>query len=811
MIPSLKIEQLRNVCGSAELKCDSSDQVEPLDAIIGQPRAVKALETGLGMDGKGYNIYVAGRNGTGKLTAVKRFLDNKAKEEGVPEDVCYVNNFHDSYCPQVITFPAGMAEKFRQDMRQLVIEVQQGLQHVFSSDEYANRQKEIVNEFKKEKDKLFSDLNDRVLEEGLMIRNTAVGVYTVPIKDNRAMTDEEFATLNKKDRDRIKKKQEKFQDEIKDVLREARKYDRQLNEYLHELQRNTALFAIESVVDELKENYKKMKEVSEYLEEVKNDVLDNIELFTGGGKEEEGMAGMDRWKHSPFSKYEVNVLVDNAQLEGAPVVIEENPNYTNLFGKVEKESYYGTLVTDFTLIRPGALHRANGGYLVIPARQVLSHPYSWDSLKRALRNRHIEIEDPSDMTGLFSTRTISPEPVSLNIKVLLLDERQLYSLLYHQDTDFRELFKIKADFDTMMPRDEEHIDAYIGFVCKVCREENLLQFDGTALGKLIEYSSRLADDQYKLSAYFGQITDIVRQASYYARDHGEKAVRDEHIRQAINEGFYRSNLLQVRINEMIENKTIRIDSEGEVVGQVNGLSVLDLGDIAFGRPTRITVSTGVGRDGLVDIERQAELGGPIHTKGVMILSGYLSQEFARDHPISLSASLVFEQNYSEIDGDSASSTELYALLSSLSGLPIKQGIAVTGSVNQKGEVQAIGGANEKIEGYYQVCATQGLTGDQGVIIPASNVRNLMLKEEILDAVHDGDFHIWAVETIDEGIEILTGVKAGIRNKDGSFTKDSVKDKVAQRLYEMAMSMKTFGTNNDKEKKKGRGSDASKRN
>ncbi|UCC66429.1 MAG: AAA family ATPase, partial [Deltaproteobacteria bacterium] len=576
------------------------------------------------------------------------------------------------------------------------------------------------------------------------------------------------------------------------TFRQVRGFEKLINEVLQKLDREVALYVLGPLIEDLKEKYQDLDEVVAYLDEVWNDILENLSQFRPQPQEQPSTPfPMPEGKELLFRKYEVDVLVDNSDLRGAPVIIELNPTYNNLFGRIEKEAQFGALVTDFTMIREGSLHRANGGYLVLPVEEVLRNLFSWESLKRALRNREIAIEEAGERLGFLATKSLRPEPVPLDAKVILIGTPWLYHLLYAWDEDFNELFKVKADFDTRMDRTEENIRDYVSFVCTVSEQENLKHLDSSALARLVEHGSRLAEDQEKLSTRFGEISDVIREASYYATQEDSPYVTGAHVQKAIDERFYRSNLLQERIREMIERGTLMIDVDGEKVGQVNGLSVIDLGDISFGRPNRITASIGLGREGLIDIEREAKLGGPIHTKGVMILSGCLAEKYAQDKPLSLSSRLVFEQSYSGVEGDSASSTELYAILSSLSGLPIKQGIAVTGSVNQKGEVQAIGGVNEKIEGFFEVCKVKGLTRGNGVIIPASNVTNLMLKEEVVEAVRQGKFHLWAVKDIDEGIEILTGVKAGQRQKDGAFEEGTVNYLVDERLRELSEALKEF--------------------
>jgi len=802
MAEELPVEKLRRICDPQELGCETSEEVKPLETIIGQERAVRALEFGLGIKEIGFNIYVAGPPGTGKTTAVRRFLEEIAKDKPVPPDWCYVNNFRDPYRPKALRLPPGRGREFQQDVENLVEGARQEIPRIFESDEYAARREETIQGFQKQKQELISQMGEKAQEQGFFLQVSPMGLLIIPMKDGKPLTEEEFGALSPEVREEMLQKRQSLQEELKKAMRQFSGLDRKANEALRELDREIVLYTVDQPIRELIEKYKDLPEVVAYLEEIKDDIVQNLSQFR---KQAEGQPvspfPVPGTGDLPFRKYEVNVVVDNSELEGAPVVMELNPTYNNLFGRIEKEAQFGALVTDFTMIREGSLHRANGGYLVLPVGEVLRNLFSWDSLKRALRNKEIVIEEAGERLGFITTKSLRPEPIPLDVKVVLIGQPILYYLLYTFDEDFSELFKVKADFDTQMDRTSENIRDYTSFVCTLCREEGLKHLDASALAKLVEHSSRLAEDQEKLSAKFGEISDIIREAGFYAAQEDSTYVTAAHVQKAIEEKFYRSNLIQERINEMIERNIIMIDVDGEKVGQVNGLSVSSLGDIIFGRPSRITASIGLGREGLIDIEREAKLGGPIHTKGVMILSGYLAQKYAQDKPLSLSARLVFEQSYSEVEGDSASSTELYALLSSLSGLPIKQGIAVTGSINQKGEVQAIGGVNEKIEGFFETCKAKGLTGQQGVIIPESNAQNLMLKEEVVEAVKEGKFHIWPVKTVDEGIEILTGVKAGARQEDGSFEEDSVNYLVDKRLRELAEKMRDFAKEEKEERDK----------
>ena len=793
MAQELPIDKLRRICDPQTLGCETTEDIEPLETIIGQQRAVRALEFGLGIKETGFNMYVAGPPGTGKTTAVKRFLERVARDKPVPPDCCYVNNFRDPYRPKALRLSPGRGREFQKDVKNLVEGARQEIPRIFESEQYAARREETVRGFQKQRQELISQMGDRAAQEGFFLQMSPMGLLIIPVAEGKPLSEEEFRALGPEVQEEILKKREGLQDELKRTMRQFTGLDRKANEALHNLDREVALSTVEPSVSELIQKYQELPQVVAYLEQVRNDMIENLSQFRQEAEAQPAPALMPPGAEElPFRKYEVKVVVDNSELEGAPVVMELNPTYNNLFGRIEKEAQFGALITDFTMIREGSLHRANGGYLVLPADELLRNLFSWDSLKRALRNKEIAVEEAGERLGFIATKSLRPEPIPLDIKVVLIGQPMLYYLLYNVDEDFSELFKVKADFDSRMARTDENIKEYAAFVCTLCAEEGLKHLDASALARLIEHSSRLAEDQDKLSARFGEVSDIIREASFYATQDNAAYVTAAHVQQAIEEKFYRSNLIQERVNEMIERGTIMIDVVGEEVGQVNGLSVSSLGDIAFGRPSRITASIGLGREGLVDIEREAKLAGPIHTKGVMILSGYLADKYAQDKPLSLSARLVFEQSYSEVEGDSASSTELYAILSRLSGLPIKQGIAVTGSINQKGEVQSIGGVNEKIEGFFEICQANGLTGEQGVLIPESNVQNLMLKEEVLEAVREGKFHLWSVKTVDEGIEILTGVKAGARQEDGTFEEGSVNDLVDKRLRDLAEKMQEFG-------------------
>ena len=786
MVKELTPNELRKTCSPDCLQCKSTSELTPLQEIIGQERAVRALKFGLGIRDKGFNIYVAGYPGTGRTTAVEDFLNKSAKDQPIPPDWCYVNNFQDEYRPKAIKLPPGKVKVFQKDMKTFIEDSKRALRKSFESEDYALKRENTIKSVETQRKQLIKKLNETAQKEGFAIQSSPIGLILVPIIKGKPVTDQELLTMPQKLKIEIQEKREKLESELRTTMRQFMDLDRRAHEELEKLNKEIALYAVGHLVSDLNERYKGFSDVAAYLKDVQEDILNNIVQFLRSPREnQQQMQFQLPWMREPsFKKYEVSVVVDNSELKGAPVIIATNPTYLNLFGRIEKEAQFGALVTDFTMIRGGFLHKANGGYIIIPVEQLLINQFSYEGLKLALKNEHINMEQIEERYGFLSTKSLKPEPIPLETKVVLIGDPYIYQQLYALDREFKELFKIKADFDTTMDRTQECLEKYAAFVCALCEKEKLKHLDGSGLAKLIEHSSRLADDQMKLSTRFSEVADIAREANFYAQQENSEYVTGVHIKKAIEEKIYRSKMIQEKIQEMINRNFFIIDSESEKIGQVNGLSVGSLGDFEFGTPSRVTVSIGLGKEGIVDIEREAKMGGPIHTKGVLILSGYLNEKFAGNKPLSLSARLVFEQNYGGVEGDSASSTELYAILSSLSGLPIKQSIAVTGSVSQKGEVQAIGGVNEKIEGFFEVCKARGLTGKQGVMIPESNVQNLMLKEEVVSAVKEGKFHIFSVKNIDEGIEVLTGVRAGEKGKDGNFEKDSVNELVDKKLREM---------------------------
>ncbi len=801
MVRELTADEVRRVVDSGKIGCETTDQTKPLGTIVGQERAVRALRFGLENKEKGFNIYVAGAPGTGRTTAVKSIVEQNAKLVPAPSDWCYINNFKNEYRPRALKVPSGRGDELKKDLEKLVREARTSIPKTFESRDYAESVENISRQYEQKRNDLLEKLGEKAKARGFLVRITATGPVFIPLAGDQPITNEQFQALGEKERQQMLAKREQLEVEMRETLRDLVDRERELREEITKANKQVVLYAIGHLTSDLKKKYKDLPDVTSYLDEVQEDMIENYEQFIEKPQTQKGQQMVPPWlQELPFRSYEVNVVTDNSKTKGAPVVIELNPTYTNLFGRIEKEAVFGALTTDFTMIVSGSLHKANGGYLVIHAEELLRNPLSYDSLKRAMKNARIAVEDPMERLGFLAAKSLSPEPIPLDLKVIIIGDPTIYRLLYAYDPDFTELFKVKAEFDITMRRTQENMENYAAFVCSLCQEEDLKHLDATGLAKLIEHSSRLAEDSEKLSTEFAQIADIIREASFYAVKDNSKYIKDMHVRKAIEERFYRSNLIQEKINEYIAANIFLIEAEGSHVGQINGLSVISLGDFSFGRPSRVTATVGLGREGLIDIEREVKMGGPIHSKGVLILGGYLSQRYAQDKPLSLSARLVFEQSYEGVEGDSASSTELYAILSALSDLPIKQNLAVTGSVNQRGEVQAIGGVNEKIEGFFEVCKLKGLNGTQGVMIPESNIRHLMLKEEVTQAIREKKFHIYPVKTIDEGIEILTGVKAGSITADKNFDPGSVNDRVNKRLKTMAETLSSFAGTAEKSQK-----------
>jgi lon-related putative ATP-dependent protease len=780
-------DQLYRAVDPATLDIQTTEQLAPIDGIVGQPRAVAALQFGLGIHNDGFNVYVAGPSGIGKMTAVRAFLEQLARTRPAPPDWCYVNNFDDPYQPRVYRLPPGRGRQLREDMRHVVAEVRRGIPLAFESEAYTARREEIGKTLNDQREALLAQLQERATKEGFLLRVTPMGIAILPTAQGQPLKENDFEALPEATRAALLQRHNVLQEELEAMLKEGRGLQRAAQEQLRGLDRQVMLSVVGGLFDDLRAHYHDLPEIVNYLTTVQNDMIEHGDLFKERPSAPtvpvtDGLVLSAPWMQElPFRKYQVNVVVDNSAQSGAPVVVELNSSYPNLFGRIEKEALFGALSTDFTLIKSGAIQQANGGYLVLLIDDLLRNPFSWDALKRALRARDMQIEDVAERMGFASTKGLRPQPIPLDVKVVLVGPPHLYYLLSAYDEAFPELFKVRADFDTRMERSPDNMRAMLAFVAMFCTKEHLKHLDAGGAARLLELATRLAEDQQQLSTHFGALADIIREAAFWADQTGAAQVGVAHIQRAIDEKVYRASLLRDRMQELVVQGTLLMDTTGMRVGQINGLSVISVGDYTFGRPSRITASVGPGRGDIIDIEREVALGGPLHSKGVLIASGYLTETYAHDQPLTLAAKLVFEQSYEGVEGDSASSAELYALLSALCGLPLKQGIAVTGSVNQHGEIQAIGGVNQKIEGFFDACRLQGLTGEQGVLIPRSNVRHLMLREDVVAAVREGRFHIWAAATIAEGIELLTGVPAGERRFDGQFPEGTVNDRAERRL------------------------------
>ncbi|MFZ2949247.1 MAG: AAA family ATPase [Desulfuromonadaceae bacterium] len=786
----IPVDKLRWNCDPDLLGFETTAELPDFNDAIGQKRALRSIEFGLGVDGSGFNLYISGETGTGRTSTIASILSKRAKEEPQPHDWVYVNNFKDSDSAISLDLPAGKGSELATDMKELIEAFRKDIPKALESSEYESRRAELLENYQTASNDLFQGLEKEAEKLGFSLQRTVSGLVIVPQKSGRNYTQEEYDALNEKKRAKLEKQGKELTERLNDVLRQVREQEKITKDSLAQADRDIGMSCLGHRLDPLREKYGELEKVLRYLESVQEDILNTLEDFKPQSTQPQ-IPGIKMPRQEPtFDRYQVNVLVDNKNTDGAPVVFESNPTYNNLFGRIEHVMQYGGVaVTDFTMIRSGALHRANGGYLVIDAREVLINPFVWDSLKRCIRNSEIRIEDVLEQYRFMTMVSLKPEPVQMRAKVVLIGTPWIYYLLFHLDPDYRKFFKVKAEFDSRVARTPEIMKDYSLFVASHCRAEGLLPFHKSGVAALLEHTARMADDQSKLSSQFMEIADFIREISFWATKAKRTIISGDDVRAAAEESLYRVNRIEERMQELYEDGTIMVDTSGAVVGQINGLSVIGLGDHTFGRPTRITAKVYTGQDGMVNIEREVKLSGPIHDKGVLILTGYLGGTFATERPLSLSASICFEQSYDGIEGDSASSTELYALLSALSGVAIKQEIAVTGSVNQRGMVQAIGGVNHKIEGFFAVCRAQGLNGRQGVMIPKSNERHLMLHEDVVQAVAAGQFHIWSVETIEQGIEILTGITAGHRGKNGKFPKGSIYHRVDDRLQKMADRLK----------------------
>lgn len=792
MVSELSATNLRWNCDPKVIGAKSTEELKPLDVMVGQPRAYQAMMFGFNVKEPGFNIFAAGPQATGKTTTTTDFLEDIAKKLPTPQDWCYVHNFENEYEPKTLRCPPGLGKELKQDMRELVQAARIAISQLFEGEDYAAKRDEISRKVNEKRQEVIARMGQAAEGEGFAMQLTAIGISLVPVVKGRPLKEDEFLSLPKDTQQKFAQKRETLKEKLQPLLRELQDLEMKARDEVTQFDKEVTLYAIDHLMSNLLEKYKEHAEIITFLKEVQTHIVEDLGRFRGRRVGEKKEVGQDTWVDEiMFRLYDVNVIADNSGVKGAPIVVEQNPTYDNVLGRIEKESQQGTLTTDFTLIRGGSLHEANGGFLIIRAEQLLRDLNVYEGLKRALKSGEITIEELPQRVGYASIRSLSPQPIPLEVKVVLIGDSSTYQLLFAYDPEFRELFKVKADFDSSMERIENNLRSYAGFFATLVANENLRHLDASAVARLLEHSSRIAEDQRKLSTQFGLLADVVREAHFYATQEDSKYITSAHVEKAIEAKVYRSNLVQEKIRDYIQRNVIFISTDGAVVGQINGLSVLSMGDFSFGAPSRITVAVGLGKEGLIDVQREVNMSGPIHGKGVMIIAGYLASKFAHDKPLSLSARIVFEQNYEGVEGDSASSTELYALLSALSDIPIKQNFAVTGSVNQNGEVQPIGGVNEKIEGYYEICKAKGLNGQHSVMIPQTNVQNLMLKQEVVDAVKAGKFHIYPVKTIEEGIELLTGVPSGKRSPNGGYDDDSIYGRVDKRLREMAETIKKF--------------------
>lgn len=788
----VRADQVRWSCQPEALPFATTDDLPPGESIVGQDRAVRSIDFGMAVPQPGYNVFVAGPTGTGRSTYTQSKVAKVAAARPAPADWIYVHNFQQSDQPIAIALPPGQGARFRREVERLVDELRDSIRKLFASETFEAKRSGVVQSFEQQANAIWRELEQEARRLGFALQRTPMGIATVPVSPSGdPLADEQVAQLTAAQRQELERRARSLQENVADATRKVRVIEREAKEAVQDVERSAVLSVASHAVDALKQPYAGHTRIVDWLDRFLADVIERHDDFKDEGEAQPSLPFLPP-RRAEFTRYRVNLLIDNGQARGAPVVFESNPTYYNLFGKSEYRGEFGAMVTDFTMIKPGALHRANGGYLILQARDVLTSPLSWEALKRALKSREIRIENIGEQYGMFPTATLRPEPIALNVKVILIGAPLLYHLLYQYDEDFPKLFKIKADFDVDIERTDAALVEYARAIGTICKREGLLPFDRSAVARTLEQSARIADDQQRLSMRFNEMVDVIYEASAWAKSEGATVVSAPHVRRAIEERIRRSNRIEERIRELIRDGQLLVTVDGGASGQVNGLSVLVLGDYAFGRPSRITARTFVGGRGVVNIERETQMSGRIHTKGVFTLSAYLGGKYAQQRPLSLSASLTFEQTYEEVDGDSAASTELYALLSDLSGLPIAQGIAVTGSVNQKGEIQPIGGVNEKVEGFFHVCKVLGLTEHQGVMIPRQNLRNLMLTDEVTDAIRQGRFHIWAVRTIDEGLEVLTGVPAGDPDAEGRFPNGSVNALVSRRLDELAERLRRFG-------------------
>ncbi len=787
---SLKVPvaKLRRECDPRAFKFKTTATLTPLEGTVGQGRAVSAMEFALDIEAEGFNLFVNGPTGTGRESELLTQVDRIARKRPAPRDWCYVFNFRDPARPNAISLPPDRGHQLGHDVDAMIGNLRVSVPKAFESDEYAQRRDQVGRELAVQRDKMFEALQAEAAARGMIVNVTPMGITSLPAVDGKPITREQNELLTDARKQELQRQQQELDSIVSQMAPNLRRLERSGAQMLTDLDKQVVLTLLTPLLDDLKGDYKDVSEVVDFLMRLGEDVVANLDAFRGHDEPQQQplMPGMPPAPRLDgiFNRYKVNVIVTHTADTHAPVVFEENPSYYHLFGRIDYRSTFGSMVTDHTMVKPGALHRANGGFLIVNALDVLTQPLVWDTLKRALRTHQVRLENMGEQLSIVPTATLSPESIPLSVKVAMIGTPRIFQMLAAGDEDFRKLFKARADFTTDVERDAANTQTYARFIARQCVELHMRPFDAAAVAKVIEFSSRIVSDQTKLSLNMMDVVDLLVEADYWACDENSKNVTARHVESAIEKKIYRSNLIEERVHEFLAEGVVKVDTEGAVVGQVNGLSVYDIGDYSFGRPSRITARVSLGRGQVVNIEREVNRSGPSHSKGFLILQGYINGKFAHRQPLSFAATIAFEQVYNEVDGDSASSTELYALLSAITDVPLKQGIAVTGSVNQLGTVQAIGGVNEKIEGFFAVCKTRGLTGEQGVMIPKDNLRNLMLKPEVVRAVKDGKFHIWAVSTIDQGIELLTGVAAGKLRKDDTSPEGTIYRTVTDALEVM---------------------------
>lgn len=772
-------------------KFKTTADIEDYYSGIGQERGIKALEFGLNVDVKGYNLYLEGPSGVGKTRYTKTYLDKLAKKKKTPCDWCYIYNFDVPNEPIALSLPAGQGKEFKETMDTFTKDLKADIQKTFSTDDFEKEKTLIRQEFEQKRVKLLEALNEDSKKYGFEVKAAQNGIYMMPIINGKTLQEDEFEKLDDEIKQQFEEKSSIVQEKIMSVIGEIKRLERESDKKIEEWQSNIALLTVNVHINFVKSKYKRNKKITTYLNNIKQDVLKNIQYFTTVEEPNNTATPNKPESPKPWLNYRVNLFVDNSKLEGAPIIMDSNYQYHNIFGKLEYENYYGALKTDFTMLRPGLLHNANGGYIIFQAKDLLANPACYEALKKALRVKELCIENNLEQRSAMVMVSLKPEPIPLDLKVILIGNSDIYHTLLSLDSDFRKLFKIKVEFEDDAPRTNENALKFASFIHSFCEQENLPHLDPKAVGRIIEFSSRLANDRDKLSTKFNALSQIIGEACTWAQMAKAKVVTEEFVQKALAERIDRVKKYDTKYSEMIKENSLLIDTDGFKVGQINGLTIMSIGDYSFGKPSKITAAAYTGKQGIINIEREVELSGSTHSKGVYILSGYIGELFAQDIPLSLTASICFEQLYNGVDGDSASSTELYALLSTLSGVPINQSIAVTGSVNQKGEIQPIGGVNEKIEGFYQICKMRGLNGNHGVMIPIQNVRNLNLSDEVVESVKNGEFHIYAISTIEEGIEVLTNVPAGKKDKNGNFPAGSINYLAYEKLKKYAKTSQNF--------------------